>query len=618
MRTLPFIIAVRDVLAAGLAVAILTAAPLTSVSIAAAQNLVPRAAAQQMTLQEMQALPASDRVVIKLREGQRVQLSDNQLKGLLRTEQSDFAATLFAVGIERPQMAPLFTRPSTMLDAERLDAESKSDRALADLNLYLVLDVPEGVSAAEVANRLNGLATVEFARPAPLPAPPPFDISPTTPDFSDQQGYKGSAPTGINQPSALLYPGVDGTDMAMVDIEYDWQLDHEDLELPADRHLVANAVNPFGSNDHGTAVLGEIVGEDNGYGVTGITPSAFAYVAAANTTSGFNPANAINIAAATLNAGDVIVLEQQYWACGSPTSTNIYGPIEWLQSVFDATSQATAKGVIVVAAAGNGPIDLDSSSCNNRFNRSIRDSGAIIVGAGASSDRSRKSFSSYGSRVDVQGWGDNVTTTGYGSLFSGGGDIRQRYTPGFNGTSSATPIVAGAVLAIQGRRKACGLPVATPGEIRATLVATGSPQNNPVSGKIGPLPNVLAAMKDMDLLECGDVGDPELLVTPAGRFLPKGPKGGPFRPFRKLYTLTNVGAGSMTWKALEKRAWLQMVPRKGVLEAGESVVIKAVITKHAKELAARFRPYKVKIFFKNSTNGTGNTARLVKLRVTRK
>ena len=94
-----------------------------------------------------------------------------------------------------------------------------------------------------------------------------------------------------------------------------------------------------------------------------------------------------------------------------------------------------------IEAAGNGRVDLDDDRCQQRFDRNIRDSGAIIVGAGHAETRERLSFSSYGQRVDLQGWGHRVTTTGYGGLFDPS-DIRQRYTSSFNGTSSASPIVA--------------------------------------------------------------------------------------------------------------------------------------------------------------------------------
>ena len=69
-------------------------------------------------------------------------------------------------------------------------------------------------------------------------------------------------------------------------------------------------------------------------------------------------------------------------------------------------------------------------------------SGAIIVGAGAAPtayggsdvDRSRLDFSNYGSRVDLQGWGEAVVTTGYGDLYNEHPDSNWDYTNSFSGT----------------------------------------------------------------------------------------------------------------------------------------------------------------------------------------
>ena len=115
---------------------------------------------------------------------------------------------------------------------------------------------------------------------------------------------------------------------------------------------------------------------------------------------------------------------------------------------------ATAQGVVVVEAAGNGfqpeaapgaplppavGIDLNSFACNKgvsggRYIPGVsKNSGAIMVGAGASGTRDRLGFSNFGSRVDVQGWGNGVATLGYGTsiplmnLFDPG-DAKQRYT----------------------------------------------------------------------------------------------------------------------------------------------------------------------------------------------
>ena len=80
---------------------------------------------------------------------------------------------------------------------------------------------------------------------------------------------------------------------------------------------------------------------------------------------------------------------------------------------------------------------------NGVFDRNVRDSGAVMVGAGTPTGRIAEWFTNYGSRVDLEGWGSSVTTTGYGDLWNTGPD--STYTAGFNGTSSATPIVTGSV-----------------------------------------------------------------------------------------------------------------------------------------------------------------------------
>jgi hypothetical protein len=375
---------------------------------------------------------------------------------------------------------------------------------LADLNLYFVITLPASVDAAEVADALNHLATVEYAAPAAVPAPPPVDIAPATPNFKSNQGYLSPAPAGIGALSKGRYKGAFGKGLKFADVEYSWQINHEDLEISASQIQTGGQtlLDPFNDTNHGTAVLGEIHGKSNGYGVTGIAPDAVVYMSPANTTqSGYSPARAIGVATGLLSRGDVIVIEQQYWACGAPTSSSIYGPLEVLQDVFDAISAATAKGIVVAEAAGNGNINLDGASCNNLFNRSFRDSGAIIVGAGSLA-HAKMSFSSFGSRVDVQGWGTQVMTTGYGDQFFPGNDARQAYTAVFNGTSSATPIVAGAALQVNGIVKACGFPALNSKAMRKVLASTGTPQSDPANGKIGPLPNITAAVRATKAKAC--------------------------------------------------------------------------------------------------------------------
>ncbi|HZJ11547.1 MAG TPA: S8 family serine peptidase [Methyloceanibacter sp.] len=459
-----------------------------------------------MDLQQLRALPQTSQVVVKFREGEKVRLDGQRLSGMRSGQASLLTNALSQAGVSEAAMKPLHEAPPAELERDKETAQRRSGRQLADLSLYFVIDLPPGASAAELANTLNALSFVEFARPALRPAPPPVYVIPqaaeplqegdgarrqgASPNFASLQAYKGKAPRGIGPLPRM--PGADGTGMTFVDIEYDWALAHEDLGLPSDRDIETLTPDPFGGPDHGTAVLGILSGVPNSFGVTGIVPAARALVARASTVEmGYLPSRAIGLAMSVLSPGDVIVIEQQHWVC----DTGEYGPLEYYQDVFDAVSVATAKGIIVVAAAGNGNVNLDSPACLGAFDRRRRDSQAIIVGAGSSGDRSRLDFSSYGSRVDVQGWGENVATTGYGDMFNPDNDVRRYYTKSFNGTSSATPIVAGAVLVIQGVRKACGLPPATPLEMRDLLVRSGLNQGEPSTTHIGPLPNIAAALR---------------------------------------------------------------------------------------------------------------------------
>ena len=101
-------------------------------------------------------------------------------------------------------------------------------------------------------------------------------------------------------------------------------------------------------------------------------------------------------------------------------------------------------------------MNLDQAACSGVFDQTLQDSGAIIVGAGqppsSGGDRQREGFSSFGSRIDLQGWGSAVVTTGYGDLYTASdrpADPGFWYAGGFNGTSSAAAIVAGAVANLQ-------------------------------------------------------------------------------------------------------------------------------------------------------------------------
>ena len=100
-------------------------------------------------------------------------------------------------------------------------------------------------------------------------------------------------------------------------------------------------------------------------------------------------------------------------------------------------------------------------------------------------------FSNYGTVIDVQGWGREVTTLGYGDLQSGTRQVL--YTDIFSGTSSATPVVVGSVACIQGIAMKRGK-VLTSQEARDVLRKRGSPQQDapgrPKTQRIGNRPDM--------------------------------------------------------------------------------------------------------------------------------
>ncbi|WP_261511011.1 S8 family peptidase [Chryseobacterium paludis] len=209
------------------------------------------------------------------------------------------------------------------------------------------------------------------------------------------------------------------------------------------------------------------------------------------TTSSYNRVAAVTRSINASQAGDIILYEMQ---TGGQNSNYVLA--EYNNVVWDLTKAATDSGIIIIAAAGNGNENLDNSfysAYNARGN-----SGAIVVGAGSdTSQHSRLSFSTYGSRVNVQGWGQNVLAAGYGSWAKYDNDNNRTYTL-FNGTSSATPIVASAAILIQSFNFQQTGQYLSPSEMRNILISTGIPQGGNLTTKIGPLPNIKAAIEYLE------------------------------------------------------------------------------------------------------------------------
>lgn len=378
------------------------------------------------------------------------------------------------------------------LDALEIRAAARTGRRPIDLRSMLVVDAPEAdlERIAQELLALNEVEWVDFECVAPVP-PPCFDISPPSGSLLSGQTYFGPNP-GIDMTHAWMMGNGRGAGVAFADIEYNARFGHEDLCFINIEPGVVIPAFAFGSVyiDHGTAVLGMLHALDNAYGVSGLVPDSAAFFFPEwDNNIGQRRAAAISSAAATLGPGDVILLEMQtIGPTGIPTD---YAPAEYDLPVWTATRAAADAGLIIFAAAGNGSQDLDSPLYHSY--RSRGHSGAIMVGAGSADfAHQRLSFSNFGSRVDLQGWGQTVFTAGYGDLVTFGGDLNQTYTHTFGGTSSATPMVAAAGISLQDlARNGFGVALDAP-SMRQLLFDTGWPQTG-LFGNIGPFPDLAQA-----------------------------------------------------------------------------------------------------------------------------
>lgn len=492
------------------------------------RKLTPRHVPQKPNA--ITAIPSghrSDVLVLKFREGARVRRRAGRFVIDAASRDAEDDRRLFAAGLSLQQAElgvqqanallaaapravtrPIIRRPARAVEAERRASEAAVGEELADLNsyYYVLLENGQSADALPLLQGLVALDVVETVYAQPMGQNAAADLPPTTASFDADQGWLGAAPSGIDARFLWDRPGGAGDGVKIVDVETAWLLEHEDLNGIFYRS--GSWVPVADAWEHGTAVLGVLGADRNAFGVTGAAHRAQLGVSSPylrGVFSWWDPAGAIDDAAHNVAAGDVVLIEQHYpgpdggracdASCGN-CGQFAYVAVENGQAEFDVIRAATARGVIVVEAAGNGQMDLDGAQFEGRFQRAVRDSGAILVGAGTSSGHAPWCWSNAGSRVDVHAWGDSVVTTGYGDIRAGGDDSKQFYTRGFSGTSSASAIVAGAVAALQGARLGSSMPRLLPGQMRKLLVDTGTPQAA-APRNIGPQPDLRAAYQQM-------------------------------------------------------------------------------------------------------------------------
>ncbi|HDR8197324.1 TPA: S8 family serine peptidase [Bacillus thuringiensis] len=393
------------------------------------------------------------------------------------------------------------------IEIEKLSVQSKSvaNESANNLLNYYIVQAPNNIEIELLLKKFETSPLVEeaYIQEKQILTPPEIQlpnlsVNPYDDPRFTNQGYLEAAPKGINASHAWSIKGGDGKNTTFVDMEYGWLLNHEDLVNKNIKLMSGQNISQHRA--HGTSVLGIVSSEDNQIGNIGIAPKANVKVISQIRDNGiYNTADAILSAVHNLQAGDILLLEAQASYDGYGDK---YLPVEVHPDIFDAIRVGADKGIIIIEAGANGSNDLDNfkdrngKKILNRNSPDFKDSGAIMVGAGTSTvPHKRLWFSNYGSRLDVYGWGENVDTTSANPSQN----TTNLYTSTFSGTSSASPIIAGAATSIQGIAKEHRGSPYTPAELRNILSNpnTGTKSQDPWNDRIGVLPDLKSILDNL-------------------------------------------------------------------------------------------------------------------------
>lgn len=418
------------------------------------------------------------------------------------------------------RMEPVFSEKTRekLPELQRLAVERDPSYKPTDLTAFYYVEAEQAddlLSLTKTFTASSAIRSTDVEIPGPDPAVNDMDDP-----RSIYQTYLDAAPVGLDARYAWTISGGDGAGQRVIDIEQGWTFNHEDIAGHGITQLNGTLIDS--SRAHGTAVLGQLCAVDNTVGCVGFAPNvASVFVASRNPSLADSIVNALD----SLDFGDVMLLETQDYVPG----TVMCGPSEIVEAVREACRLATALGVIVVAAGGNGTnnggtpatnLDTFTDAGGKRVlfrdpgNPDFFDSGAIIVAAATSATpHTRLAYSTHGQRVDCYGWGQNITTCSSDSA-----GATALYRDNFGGTSGASPMIAGAALCVQGIYQAHTGGRLSPKQMRRILSdpAFNTPPAPSETTKIGVMPDlrriineVLGVVPDVYIRDnVADTGEP--------------------------------------------------------------------------------------------------------------
>ena len=411
------------------------------------------------------------------------------------------------------------------MDERRRYLEALSGKKLADFNLIYHVEVADPDQAVAVMRDLENTPGVDKVYPKRKSR---LSSITTVPDLTGIQGYLYSNEThgGLNAQAAWS-AGARGAGVIVMDIEWGWNFGHEDIDFSS------STVSPCsfpgsGCSDldiaHGTAVAGIIAARDNGHGTTGFAPD----VDLKTNESGSASVRGLERVCDGLFGGhgrqppgsiivQMFALPGRLDPSGCSGSSS-YGcmPIETEPDDFASIEYATACGMTVISAAGNGSVDLGDAGAYFPYQMTLydHDSGSILVGASEGSSHVKASWSNYGIAVDAYAWGLGVATTAYpwgdssgpfywttipGGPNPANDDPNTYYTNQFSGTSASSPMIAGAAALVQSYAKNVmgDKKYLMPLKMREILTTTGVAQSG-TGGNVGTQPRIDRAIATVD------------------------------------------------------------------------------------------------------------------------